>query len=340
MNLDTIRDTKILRRLVTIPVIVLAFFIIIPAMVLIAPLSVIFDLVRGRPRLPTIRVALFGCFYLVWDVIASISAVVLWVASGFGLLLGTRAFIQTHRRIQVSWANSLIGAMRVLIGLRLEIEGADCVASGGPVVVFCRHASIVDTLLPAHILSTYGGLDLRYVLKHELLWDPALDLVGNRIPNHFVDRSGTDTAAELARIGKLASGMDDNESFTIFPEGSRYTEAKRARALEKLAESSPQLLERAQALTRTMPPRPGGVLTVLSAAEGADVVIIAHTGLEGLNGPVDLWKAAPIRHPVRIKVWRIPASEVPAGDAERMDWIFAVWADVNDWIVAHLSLDP
>ena len=31
-------------------------------------------------------------------------------------------------------------------------------------------------------------LRLRYVLKRELLWDPCLDIVGQRVPNIFVDR--------------------------------------------------------------------------------------------------------------------------------------------------------
>jgi 1-acyl-sn-glycerol-3-phosphate acyltransferase len=328
------RDSKIRRRMGTIPAILVAGIVVIPIMAILAPLSIVFDLVRGKPRLPTIRVALFGLFYLCWDIFAVLAGFALWIASGFGLLLGTRTFVQMHRWLQVSWANTLLAAMRTLVNVHLEIDGADCVP-GGPVVVFSRHASMVDTLIPAHVLSTYGGLDLRYVLKAELVMDPALDVIAHRIPNHFVDRSGTDTAAELAKIGELAGGMDDNESLTIFPEGSRYTEAKRARALERLAESSPALLERAQALTMTMPPRPGGVLTVLKNAPDTDVLIIAHSGLEGLAGPKDLWKAAPFRLPVLIKVWRIPAAEIPATDDDRINWIYSVWADVNAWVVEH-----
>ncbi len=331
---NSFRDTPLGRRSVSVPIVFVAALVLIPGSIVILPLAALFDVLRGRIRLPTVRVLLFGLVYLAWEVIAVTSAVALWVASGFGRLLGRRAFIQVHRRIQVSWANSLIGAMRRFLRLNLVIDGAECLAPG-PVVVFCRHASIIDTLLPAHVLSTAGGLDLRYVLKHELLWDPALDIVGNRIPNHFVDRSGQNTRAELDKIGALASGMDANESFTIFPEGSRYTESKRARAIEKLRETDPELAVRAESLERTMPPRVGGVLTILAATPDTDVVIIAHTGLEGLAGVLDLWRVVPFRRPVQVTMWRVPRSQIPADDAGRIDWIYSEWARVDRWIRDH-----
>ena len=331
---NSFRDTPLGRRIVTVPIVFLGALILIPGSIVILPLAALFDVIRGRVRLPTVRVLLFGLVYLGWEVVAVSGALALWVASGFGLLLGRRWFVQAHRQIQVSWANSLIGTMRRFLRLDLVIDGTDCLTPG-PVVVFCRHASIIDTLLPAHVLSTSGGLDLRYVLKHELLWDPALDIVGNRIPNHFVDRSGQNTRAELDKIGVLASGMDANESFTIFPEGSRYTESKRTRAIEKLRETDPELAVRAERLERTMPPRVGGVLTILAATPDIDVVIIAHTGLEGLAGVLDLWRVVPFRHPVQVTMWRVPRADIPADDAGRIDWIYSEWERVDRWIRDH-----
>lgn len=332
------QQSPLMRRAVTVPAVLIAAVLVIPSMILIAPISVIVDLVRGRPRLPTLRVALFGTFYLAWEVMAVLAAGVLWVLSGFGLLLGRKVFVQLHRRLQVGWANSLLGALRVFLSMNLSIDGTEA-AVGGPAIVFGRHASMVDTLLPAHIMSTYGHLDLRYVLKQELRWDPAVDIIGSRIPNHFVDRSGNDTAAELAKIGELAAGMSPTECFTIFPEGSRFTEEKRTRAIERLDESDPDLAARARALTNTMPPRPGGVLTVLRSAPSTDVVIIAHTGLEGLAGVKDMWRAAPFRRPILVEAWRIPAAEIPEGDEARVDWIYGVWAQVDAWVAAHREPD-
>jgi hypothetical protein len=30
--------------------------------------------------------------------------------------------------------------------------------------------------------------------------------------------------------------------------------------------------------------------------------------------------------------WLVPAAEVPAGEEERIDWLFAWWARIDDWI--------
>lgn len=334
MASQSLRETKLGRRLITVPAILggaaAMVFLAIPILVI----GAVFDLLRGKPKLPTVRVALFGIVYLAWEVFGVLSGVVLWFASGFGLLLGQPPFIRAHRWLQVAWANNLLNSLRRFLGLRLDVTGAEC-CSPGPVIVFSRHASMVDTLLPAHLLTTHGGLDLRYVLKHELLWDPAIDIIASRIPNHFVDRSGKDTAAELQKIGALAGGMADTESFTIFPEGSRYTPSKRERAIERLEETDPVLAERAKRLTNTMPPRRGGVLTVLGAADEADVIIVAHTGLEGMNGPKEMWKAAPFRRTVQVEMWRVPRSEIPEDDAGRMDWIFDEWEKVDAWVTAH-----
>ncbi len=334
MPSENLRETKLGRRMITVPAIlataVLAVFLFIPLVVVAA----VFDLLRGKPRLPSVRVVLFGVYYLGWEVFGVVSGVVLWVLSGFGTQLHRPQFIKIHRWLQVSWANSLLNSLKRFMGLKVEVEGTECIAPG-PVIVFSRHASMVDTILPAHLLTAFGGLNLRYVLKHELLWDPAIDIIANRIPNHFVDRSGRDTASELRQIGELASGMGPDESFTIFPEGSRFTPAKREKAIARLEESDPETAAKAKALTHTMPPRAGGVLTVLRSAPEADVLIVAHTGLEGLNGPKEMWKAAPFRKPVQIALWRVPRSEIPTDDAGRMEWIFDEWAKVDAWVTAR-----
>ena len=58
----------------------------------------------------------------------------------------------------------------------------------GPAVMLCRHASLADSLVSAWVVTSLAGMHPRYVLKRELLVDPCLDIVGNRLPNHFLDR--------------------------------------------------------------------------------------------------------------------------------------------------------
>jgi 1-acyl-sn-glycerol-3-phosphate acyltransferase len=335
MPSESIRDTKLGRRMITVPAIFATAVVMVFAVIPLLVIGAIFDLVRGKVRLPTPRVILFGVVYLGWEIFGVTAATVLWFLAGFGTQLHRSAFIRAHRWLQVSWANNLLSAMRMFLRLRVQAEGTDCIAPG-PVIVFSRHASMVDTILPAHLITTFGHLDLRYVLKHELLWDPAIDIVASRIPNHFVDRSGKDTAGELAKIGALAAGMGPTESFTIFPEGSRFTPAKRERAIARLDDSDPASAAKARSLTHTMPPRPGGVLTVLDAAPDADVIIVAHTGLEGLAGPKDMWKAAPFRKPVQVQLWRVPRTLVPDDEVGRMEWIFDEWAKVDAWVAARV----
>jgi len=64
-------------------------------------------------------------------------------------------------------------------------------------LMVCRHASRADSLVSAWVVTIGAGMHPRYVLKRELLADPCLDVVGNRLPNHFGDRGAADSATEL-----------------------------------------------------------------------------------------------------------------------------------------------
>ena len=105
--------------------------------------------------------------------------------------------------------------------------------------MLARHGSQGDALLVASILAT-AGLRPRFVLKRQLLWDPCLDVVGHRIPNYFVDRDSTDNQTELGNIRQLASDLEDDEAVVIFPEGTRYSDAKREKAIDLLGIAAPE----------------------------------------------------------------------------------------------------
>ena len=317
--------------MVTVPSVLLAAIILFPLAVVLLPAAAVFDVARARPRLPTARVFAFGYSYLAWELIAITVAAVMWIVSGFGLLLRTRWFQETHRQVQVAWARSNLRNLDRFLRMRLEVVGGSRLGPG-PVLVLSRHASMIDTLIPIQLADDVG-LGCRYVLKDELLWDPALDLIGHRFPNYFVDRSGGNTQEAIRAVGELAAGTLPSESFIIFPEGSRFTEAKRDRAIERLRVSSPDAVERAEKLTATMPPRTGGPIEALSRRPaGTDVVIVAHTGFEGLAGPKDLWRIAPFGHPIRYELWRIPSEEIPEGRDELVAWLYDRWAEVDTWV--------
>jgi 1-acyl-sn-glycerol-3-phosphate acyltransferase len=213
----------------------------------------------------------------------------------------------------------------------VSVEGLDLVRPG-PVIVMMRHASIVDTLLPNVFVTRGGGIRLRYVLKRELLADPTLDIAGNRLINHFVDRDG-DAAAEVGAVLALTEGMTDREGVLIYPEGTRFTAERRQRVIDQFGERSSDLADRTRALQRVLPPRPGGSAVLLGT--GHDVVIAAHTGLEPLATIPDAWSGTVVGAEVRIRFTRFAGDSIPTDRRGRVEWLFDRWAEVDDWVSTH-----
>jgi 1-acyl-sn-glycerol-3-phosphate acyltransferase len=269
------------------------------------------------------RLALFGAVYLSYEMVG--------LAAAAGLFaLGRARDANAHKELQRWWACGLFRAAARIFRLELEIEG-DAAAEPGPVVVLIRHASLVDTLLPEVVLAERHGLQIRYVLKRELLADPCLDVVGQRIHCAFVRRGSGETERELAAIESLAGGLGPRDGACIYPEGTRFTPEKRARALERVAAAGPrERFERVRQLRHVLPVRSAGPLALLSAAAPADALWFAHTGLEGLATLRDVLRGGIVGRRIRVALWRTPHSVIPAGDALR--WLDEQWARVDAWI--------
>jgi 1-acyl-sn-glycerol-3-phosphate acyltransferase len=281
----------------------------------------------GVPPTAT-RLALFLWVYLAAEVGGLAALATLWIASLGGR---RRAWLRdTTWRLQQLWAGALIGGVRVLFGVRFEVEGDDAIAPG-PVIVLIRHASIVDTLLPAHLVARPHRIHLRYVLKRELLADPCLDVAGRRLPNYFV-RRGTGEAQEVARVRALAHGLGPDDGILIYPEGTRFTPERRAREVSRIAGRDPHLGARAEQLRHLLPPRLGGVEALLEGAPDADLVVIAHHGFDGLRLISDVWRGGLVGLLVRVRMTRVARSTVPEGRAARANWLYDQWQDVDDWL--------
>ena len=141
-------------------------------------------------------------------------------------------------------------------------------------------------LLPAVFVSGPHDVLLRYVMKREVLLDPAVDLVGQRLENAFVSRGRGSAEREERAIRALASGLAGREGVIVFPEGTRFSEAKREDALARIRArpGDAARLERAERLKHVLPPRSRGSLAVLDAAKDADVIFLAHRGFDGAVG--------------------------------------------------------
>ncbi|MDP1823159.1 MAG: 1-acyl-sn-glycerol-3-phosphate acyltransferase [Archangium sp.] len=219
-------------------------------------------------------------------------------------------------------------AVTLVFSLKFVIHGSELVRPG-PVLVFCRHASLVDVLIPGGFIANVHKLELRYVLKRELLAEPCLDVAGHWIPNHFVDRRGLDTEKELAAVGALKAGIGQNEGVIIYPEGTRFSAARREAGLVKLEGAG---LARAERLRHLLPIRPGGALTLLAAAPSCDVLFVGHHGLEGLTRLEDIWRGSLVGRTVTVQFWREPADSIPPENAARLLWVNDRWQRMDDWL--------
>ena len=97
---------------------------------------------------------------------------------------------------------------------------------------------------------------------------PTIDIGGRWAPTHYVRRASADTAAEVAALRSLAHGLGPHEGILIYPEGTRFTTAKLARAQAIIAERQPEIAPLASRLRHVLPPRLGGPLALLDEARG------------------------------------------------------------------------
>lgn len=323
-------NRPLLRRFVTIPVVVLLFILSWAGSPVLIPLALAVDLVRWmatrRPWMAT-RLVLFLMAYTLAETLGVVALGLTWLTSAGGRLYGL------HRptfAIQLAWAGFVLAACRVVFGLRISATGLEAVFPA-PYLLIARHASIVDNLLPAWFISRAHRIHIRYVMKQELLVDPALDIAGNRLANVFVRRGSGESESDVASVRNLAATLPANEAILIYPEGTRFSAAKRDRALEILSRRNPRMHERVGGITNLLPPRLGGTLALLDACQ-ADVVVMAHRGLDGFARVADIWRGAMVQRQVDVEFWRIPRSQIPEGRTERADWLFDLWGRVDTWV--------
>jgi 1-acyl-sn-glycerol-3-phosphate acyltransferase len=303
----------------------------------LAPIALLLSALRdapGRRRQRWARTRTVGFFlvYLSCEVAGLWLALLSWIGSGVWLGLGRRRFLAWNYALQRWWTGAPLAGARRLYAMPLEVDGVEC-AARGPYLLFARHTSTADTVVPAYLLANRFGIRLRYVLKRELLWDPCLDVVGVRLPNAFVDRSGAMPERQVAAVAELARGLEPDDGVLIYPEGTRFTPARRERALARLERSAPaEILARARRMTRVLPPRRGGPLALLAAAPGVDVVFLAHTGFEGAVSFGELLRGGLVGRTIRARLWRVAAADIPTDERERWIWLYEQWLRVDEWV--------
>ena len=307
------KERPVRRRAITISLYISAWVLL----TLLAPAWLVAGFVIGairRRSFVTLRLLIFAWFFFGIAMVALVRLTVV-----FTFLRANADELQTRLlRLQQWWATAILGAASRLLELDIEIEDADA-ALPGPVILLMRHASILDTLLPSVYVQGPTQWRVRYILKQELLFDPCLDIVGNALPNYFVDRTG-DRNREFEGIRALVKDLGD-DGVLIYPEGTRFSAEKLVRARKRVREQAPELAGAVDALTHVLPPRPE-----------VDCVILAHQGLEGLQKVKDVLSGSVIGSRVRGKVWRVRRTEIPATDEERIRWLYEQWSLVDAFV--------
>jgi 1-acyl-sn-glycerol-3-phosphate acyltransferase len=318
---------RIARRSVTVPLYLTITILATAAVPLLVPLCWL--VARFRASRGALRTYLFLTAYLWCESFGIATSGWLWLRHGLPRRGGARwaAFLASNFVLQCAWASALERAAVRLYGLTFTITGSEALA-GAAALMLPRHASIADTIIPMVHYAIPYRIRLRYVLKRELLLDPCLDIVGNRLPNCFVARGGD--PADLVRIERLAADLAADEGLLIYPEGTRFSASRRDRAV---AAFSRQLTANELAMVRRwhdlLPPRSGGAYT-LARSTGRDLVFCAHVGFEGASHFTSLVNGAWIGTHIRIHFWRVAATDVPADEAAFRAFLFAQWSRMQE----------
>lgn len=325
------------RRVLTIP----AFFLGGTLYLALLPLTLAFTAVLDllRPFAGTFsrsRAVLMFALYVVCELVGIAVALAIGVAMLGGRLGGEARYVAANAALQRFWTDALFfGSLRIF-GMRVAIEG-DALAPSGPLLFFVRHTSVADTVLIAALIANPARRLLLYVLKRELLWDPCLDLVGLRLPNVFVARDGKRGEAEIRAVAGLAALLTPSRAVLLYPEGTRFSEAKRLRAAASLRERGhAELASQADRMRHVLPPKLGGSLALLDAAPDVDVVFVAHTGFEGAASLASFWGGALVGKTIRVRLERVRAAAIPSDNRDA--WLFQRWLELDAWVASQLAL--
>jgi len=342
------------RRILLAPLVIVAALVMLtltPLWLLVA--LALTSLVPGRFRLP--RVLWLVTVYLLWDAMLVIALFALWVASGFGYAVRRPGFVTAHYRLGAWALRVLFWIFGGVLRLTITTTGADSgdtaadrgafealFAPGTPLVVASRHGGPGDSFILIHTLLNEVARRPRIVLKYTLQWDPAIDILLHRIPARFIvpsgfghGRGGGGARVEQA-LGELATGLGPEDAFVIFPEGGQVSPSRRRSRIKRLHDAGREAMaQRAEAMTHVMAPQPGGMHAALDAAPDADVVFIAHTGLDRLVTLRDVWRELPMDKGITMRAWRVPRAEIPEDLDARAAWLFDWFGRIDGWIDAH-----
>jgi 1-acyl-sn-glycerol-3-phosphate acyltransferase len=332
---DGPRAARIVRRVRGITLEVVLFVVVTVLLPVLLVGAALVDLVlwlRTRKHWMGVRLVAMLWWFLLGELIALFRLLGIWIFTGGPFGTGS---LRRHRGIyvlRVWWIRHHLGGVKRLFSLRFEIEGLE-LAAPAPALVMMRHASIIDNTLPDALITHTHGIGLRYVIKRELQMLPTIDIGGRWCPTIFVRRGSGDAAGESTAVRSLLDGIGTGESVLVYPEGTRATPAKIARAKEIIAERRPEISPLANRLQNVLPPRLSGPLALLEEAAGeVDVVFCGHVGFDGFQHISHIWAGGLVGTRIAVRFWRCAGSDVPDAEPEQIEWLYGRWQELDDWV--------
>ena len=323
-----------MRRGVVAPVVVAVDLAILVASPLLALVAAIASPLTGGQWRP-LRVVAIGVSLGGLHLVAMLRCLGLWASAGVRRADSARSE-EAYHGVMRWFVARINGAIRRLARVDVHVTGSDeaeeaLAAHRRPVIVLSRHSGEGDSMLVLHALLCRYRRWPRVVLHEGLQLDPLLDVLGHRLHYRFVDPRGGDIEGEITAMSR---GLAGDDAVLIFPEGGNFSAERRARGIARLQEAGyDEEAELAREMEHVAAPRPGGALAAMEGAPEADVIFVGHVGAPA--GARELWRLLLTERTVELRLWVAHAADIPSGRDERIDWLFAWWGTLDDWLDAR-----
>lgn len=318
-----------IRRLISVPAVLLLAVILWSSILIWFPLLWLVDKVTGKSYWR-------ATFFLTWFTLMDSIGVFLLLFSWLSLpAVGKEGLQRQTLAIQRFWAAGVWRGAVIAFKASIEVTGDDALLPM-PAVILPRHSSLADTMLAQLVIQKPFKTPLRYVLKQELLWEPCLDIAGTRLPNIFVKRNSGHVERELEQIAAGVADLGADEGVLLYPEGTRFN-PKLAQNIKRKMAGKIDPNGPIATLEHVLPAKQAGLFTILDTVSSIDVVFMAHVGFDSFRNLNDLTNGTALNTVCKIHCWRVPASEIPEELEARSEWLAQEWKKMDEVVVRLAS---
>jgi 1-acyl-sn-glycerol-3-phosphate acyltransferase len=139
------------------------------------------------------------------------AVIIVFALACLPLLLAPRGALTVAQKV---WAAFVLGGLRVICGVRVEVRGLEHRPAGAALIA-AKHQSMLDGIAPLRFLH-----DTSFVLKKELLSNPVYGAYGRKAELISLDREGG-AAALKQLVADVRDRITAGRPTIIFPEGTR-----------------------------------------------------------------------------------------------------------------------